>query len=149
MLERTFCMLKPGVLQRRLVGEVLQRLEQKGLTIVAMKMAKLDRAVVEAHYGEHRGKDFFPALVDYTVSAPVILLALEGYEAVKVLRILIGATDVLSALPGTIRGDFCGFTRKNIVHASDSSVSAQREPTLFFYEDEIFVWEDGNSSWVV
>lgn len=148
-LERTFCMLKPGVLQRRLVGEVIGRLERKGLSIIGMRLSRMDRRTAEEHYSEHRDKSFFADLVDYTISAPVILLALEGHEAVKVLRLLVGATDVLAAQPGTIRGDFCAFTRKNIIHASDSPESAARELGRFFAPGDLLVWEDGNGSWLV
>lgn len=148
-LERTFCMLKPGVLQRRLVGQVIERLERKGLSIIGMRLARIDRHTAEEHYGEHRGKSFFADLVDYTISAPVILLALEGNEAVKVLRILVGATNLLEAQPGTIRGDFCAFTRKNIIHASDSVESASHELSRFFADQDLISWHDGNESWFI
>jgi nucleoside-diphosphate kinase len=146
-MEKTFVMLKPGVLQRRLVGEVVRRFERKGLNIVALKLTRMDQAMVEAHYGEHRGKDFYQKLVEYTLSGPVVALILEGEGAVAAVRRLAGPTRVDDAAPGTIRGDFAGQTRLNIVHASDSSESAEREMALFFKPGEIFPWEDGNAHW--
>jgi nucleoside-diphosphate kinase len=146
-MERTFVMLKPGVLQRRIVGEVLGRLERKGVKIIALKLLKMDKAQVEAHYAEHRGKNFYEKLVDYTLSGPVIAMILEGPEIIGRIRRLAGPTDVNESLPGTIRGDFAGTTRLNIIHASDSPESAAREIPLFFKEDEICEWEDGNAQW--
>lgn len=146
-LERTFAMLKPGVLQRRIVGEVFSRIERKGLKFVAMKLTRIDRALAETHYAEHKGKAFYDKLIDYTVSAPVIAFALEGDDAILKLRRLCGPTDVKESLPGTIRGDLCATTRLNIVHASDSPESAAREIGLFFAESELFPWSDGNDAW--
>jgi nucleoside-diphosphate kinase len=146
-MERTLVLLKPGCLQRRIVGEVLNRFEQKGLKIIALKLLRMDTPMVEAHYAEHRGKDFYDALAAYTVSGPVIALILEGEEAVSVVRRLAGPTGLADALPGTIRGDYAARTRLNIVHASDSPASAEREGALFFKPEEIYPWEDGNKSW--
>jgi nucleoside-diphosphate kinase len=147
IMERTFVMLKPGVLQRRVAGEVLSRFERKGLKIIALKLLLLDTARVEAHYAEHRGKDFYKKLVDYTCSGPVIALILAGEEAISRVRRLAGPTDIRESLPGTIRGDFAGSTRLNIVHASDSPENAAREIGLFFTPEEIYDWEDGNARW--
>jgi nucleoside-diphosphate kinase len=146
-MERTFVMLKPGVLSRRIAGEVLGRFERKGLKIVSLKMFKMDRSLAETHYAGHRGKDFYDNLINYTVSGPVIAMILEGDGAVGRVRRLAGATDVNESAPGTIRGDFAGSTRLNIVHASDSAESAGREIALFFREDEIVDWEDDNGCW--
>jgi nucleoside-diphosphate kinase len=145
--ERTFVMLKPGILQRRITGEVLSRLERKGLKIVALKMLRMDGAMAEAHYAEHRGRDFYAKLIDYTVSGPVIAMILEGEGAVALVRRLAGPTDIGEAPPGTIRGDFAARTRLNIIHASDSPASAEREIALFFTAGEIYPWEDGNEKW--
>jgi len=145
--ERTLVLLKPGVLQRRIAGEVLGRFEKKGLKIIALKMLTMDRAMTEKHYAEHRGKDFYGKLIEYTLSGPVIALVLSGKEAVGLVRRLSGLTDLHESQPGTIRGDFAASTRLNIVHASDSSESAGREIALFFKTDEICEWEDGNSGW--
>jgi nucleoside-diphosphate kinase len=146
-MERTFVMLKPGILQRRIAGEVLSRLERKGLKIIALKMLRMDKARAEAHYAEHRGKNFYEKLVEYTLSGPVIAIILEGPGAVGIVRRLAGPTDAGESLPGTIRGDFAGTTRLNIIHASDSPESAAREIPLFFSEGEICGWEDGNARW--
>ncbi|WP_304224964.1 nucleoside-diphosphate kinase [Gracilinema caldarium] len=147
MKERTFAMLKPGVLQRRIVGEVLSRFERKGLKIVGLKLMQMDRSLVEAHYREHVGKDFYDKLVAYTLSGPVVAMVLEGDGVIATVRRLVGPTDVTNAPPGTIRGDFAYQTRLNIVHASDSPASAEREIGLFFKESEIIDWEDGNERW--
>lgn len=145
--ERTFTMLKPGVLQRRIVGEILTRLERKGFKILAMKLMKIPRDLAEDHYGEHREKPFFGDLVGYITSAPVIAMVVEGEEAIARLRLLCGATKVDQALPGTIRGDYATQTQLNIIHASDSPESAARETGLFFDESEIIDYEDGNADW--
>jgi nucleoside-diphosphate kinase len=145
--ERTFTMLKPGVLQRRIVGEIITRLERKGLRILAMKLMKIPRDLAEDHYGEHREKPFFGDLVGYITSAPVIAMVLEGEEAISRVRLLCGATKVDQALPGTIRGDYATQTQLNIIHASDSPESAARETGLFFEESDIIDYEDGNADW--
>ncbi|MDR2029041.1 MAG: nucleoside-diphosphate kinase [Treponema sp.] len=146
-MERTFVMLKPGVLQRRIAGEVLSRFERKGLKIIALKMLRMDEAMVKAHYEEHLGKDFYQKLVEYTLSGPVIAMILEGEEAIAATRRLTGPTDIHDSQPGTIRGDFACRTRLNIVHASDSPPSARREAALFFKPEEIFDWVDENARW--
>ncbi|MFW5718080.1 MAG: nucleoside-diphosphate kinase [Spirochaetota bacterium] len=145
--ERTFTMLKPGVLQRRIVGEIITRLERKGQRILAMKLMKIPCDLAEDHYGEHREKPFFGDLVGYITSAPVIAMVLEGEEAISRVRLLCGATKVDQALPGTIRGDYATQTQLNIIHASDSPESAARETGLFFEESEIIDYEDGNADW--
>jgi nucleoside-diphosphate kinase len=146
-MERTFVMLKPGILQRRIVGEVLSRFERKGLKIVAFKMVSLSKTLAEAHYAEHKGKDFYDKLVEYTLSGPVLAMILEGDEVIMLARRLTGATDIRENLPGTIRGDFAAHTRLNIVHASDSPESASREISLFFKPEEICPWEDPGAQW--
>jgi nucleoside-diphosphate kinase len=146
-MEKTFVMLKPGVLQRRIVGEVLSRFERKGLKIVAVKMIQPDKKLAETHYAEHKGRDFYDKLVEYTVSGPVIAMILEGEEAIMLVRRLMGATAIHDSLPGTIRGDYAACTRLNIVHASDSPESAAREIALFFKPEEICPWTDGNAQW--
>lgn len=143
-MERTLALLKPGVLDRRIVGEVLTRIERKGFDIVAMKLMRISRTLAETHYAEHREKPFFSPLVSYMTSAPVLAMVLERKEAVRVLRALVGATDPDSALPGTIRGDYGVVTQQNIVHASDSPQSADREIGLFFREEEILPWNQAS-----
>jgi nucleoside-diphosphate kinase len=146
-MERTFVMLKPGVLQRRIAGEVIGRFERKGLKIIAMKLLHMDKITAEVHYAEHKGRDFYEKLLAYTLSGPVIAMVLEGNEAISVVRRLAGSTSLADAQPGTIRGDYAACTRLNIVHASDSPGSAEREIGLFFGKGEICAWEDGNAGW--
>ncbi|MDR0313854.1 MAG: nucleoside-diphosphate kinase [Treponema sp.] len=148
-MERTFVMLKPGVLPRRIVGDVIDRFERKGLKITALKLLRLDKSMAEAHYAEHKGKDFYEKLVEYSVSGPVIVMVLEGEDAIIMTRRLAGPTSNLESQPGTIRGDYAACVRLNIVHASDSRESAARELALFFKKEEIFSWEDGNAQWFV
>lgn len=145
--QRTFTMLKPGVLQRRIVGEILSRMERKGFKIIGLKLMKIPRDLAETHYGEHSEKPFFADLVGYITSAPVVAMVLEGEEVISRLRLLCGATKVDQALPGTIRGDYATQTQLNIIHASDSPESAAREIGLFFRDEEIIAYEDGNAEW--
>jgi nucleoside-diphosphate kinase len=147
-LERTFAMLKPGVLSRRAAGEIIDRIERKGFDIVGMKLMRIPRPLAEEHYAEHRDKPFFGELVDYITSGPVVALALAGEDAVALLRRLCGSTKPLEAQPGTIRGDYAMHTSLNIIHASDSPESAAREIGLFFKPDEILDWKDGNDDWI-
>jgi len=145
--ERTFAMIKPGVLQRRIFGEVITRLEQKGFNIIAMKMLEITKELAETHYGEHKGKPFYEPLVKYMTSGTSVAMVLERENAIATLRQISGATNPDEATPGTIRGDYAVITRRNIIHASDSPESAKREIELFFTKDEIFSFEDGNDKW--
>ncbi len=147
-VERTFAMLKPGVLERRLAGEILARIERKGFDLVAAKLMRVTRDLAERHYAEHRGKAFFVELVDYVTSGPVLAMVLEGDGAVLMLRKLCGSTKAEEAAPGTIRGDYAMHTGLNIIHASDSAESAAREIGLFFRPEEILAWRDGNEEWI-
>jgi nucleoside-diphosphate kinase len=147
IMEKTFVMLKPGCLPRRIVGIVLDRIERKGLRIIALRLLRMDKQMVETHYAEHRGKNFYEKLVEYTLSGPVVAAVLEGEDAVSVTRQLVGPTSLADSLPGTIRGDYAARTRLNIVHASDSPESARREIALFFRAEDIQEWEDGNEEW--
>lgn len=140
-------MLKPGVVNRRLVGEVIARLEKKGLKIVGMKMMHPTRELAETHYAEHKGKPFFDGLVDYLVSGPVVAMVLQADDCVAITRKLVGKTKPSEAEPGTIRGDYCIHTERNIIHASDSDESAAREIALWFKEEEIFDWDDCENGW--
>ncbi len=149
-MERTLLMLKPGVLQRRLAGEMVKRIENKGLRLIAMKMRQLDRETVRAHYAEHVEKSWFPDVEAFTLKGPVILMVAEGKNAVSVMRKMAGTTYVEDMEPGTIRGDFALGTTKpdNCLHASDSVESALREIALFFGEGEICPWEDPLEGWM-
>lgn len=146
-MERTFIMIKPGGLQRKLIGEIIRRFESKGLQIMAMKMMYVSTELAEIHYNEHQGKDFFPELVRYITSSPVVAMVFSGDNAIKLSRILMGPTNPLDASPGTIRGDFASHTRKNLVHGSDSPESAEREIHNFFTDDEIISYTSDLARW--
>jgi nucleoside-diphosphate kinase len=133
-MERTFVMLKPDAVKRRLVGEIIKRIEAKNLTIVAMKMIHIDRKLAETHYGEHCDKPFFKDLVDFITSGPAVAMIVEGPNAISVIRTMMGATNPFNAAPGTIRGDFGLDLTQNLIHGSDSPQSAARELALFFPE---------------
>ncbi len=145
--ERTFVMLKPDAVQRGLIGEIISRIERKGLKITALKLIKIDRELAERHYDVHREKPFFAELVEFITSSPVVVMVVEGREAVKVIRALMGKTDPLEATPGTIRGDLGLDITKNLIHGSDAPETAQREIALFFTEDEILDYELTGSRW--
>jgi nucleoside-diphosphate kinase len=147
-IERTFTMLKPGVLSRRITGEIIGRIERKGFDIVAAKLMRIPLALAEEHYAEHRGKPFYGELISYITSGPVVAMVLEGDGAVLMLRKLCGSTRADEAAPGTIRGDYAMHTGLNIIHASDSAESAAREIRLFFRPEEIIDWKDGNGGWI-
>ncbi|MFW5995355.1 MAG: nucleoside-diphosphate kinase [Spirochaetia bacterium] len=147
-MERSYVMLKPGVLQRRLVGEIIGRFERKGLIIQGLKMMQIPKETAEHHYGEHKGKPFFPDLIGYITSAPVVAMVVAGEDAIKHIRTLCGATKIEEALPGTIRGDLAGATTKNVIHASDGPETAEREIDIFFTPEEVFDYDVGNGEWV-
>jgi nucleoside-diphosphate kinase len=133
-MERTLVLLKPDAVRRGLVGHVLSRYEAKGLRIVAMEQRMITGEVADAHYAEHIDRDFYPPLREFATSGPLVALVLEGDEAISVVRALTGATDGRKAAPGTIRGDLSLSNRENLVHASDSAESADREIALWFPE---------------
>jgi len=130
--ERTLVLVKPDGVRRRLIGEVIRRLEAKGLTIVGMRMLQMDKEMASKHYAEHVSKPFFDDLVTFITGGPLVAMAVEGDEAVSVVRTLMGATDPKKAALGTIRGDLAIEMTENIVHGSDSLDSAARELALFF-----------------
>jgi nucleoside-diphosphate kinase len=132
--DRTLVLVKPDGVARGLVGQVIARLEDKGLRLVAAELRTLTRDVAETHYAEHRERPFFGSLVDFITGGPLLALVLEGPRAVEAFRALAGATDPVKAAPGTIRGDFALEVQNNIVHGSDSPESAAREIALFFPE---------------
>lgn len=141
-------MLKPGVLNRRIAGEVINRLERKGLRLVGLKMMQISSELASKHYAEHKEKPFFGELCSYITSAPVVAMVWEGDDCVTIVRKVVGATKPSEAAPGTIRGDFCAHTNYNVIHASDSDESAAREISLFFKDEEIFNWEDSLKDWI-
>ena len=133
-MERTLSLVKPDAFGRGLTGEILARFERKGLVIVAMKHMTVERELAEQHYAEHRERPFFGDLVEFITGGPLVALVLEGYEAIKAARQVIGATNPLEAAPGSIRGDYALEVQTNIVHGSDAPESAAREIGLFFPE---------------
>lgn len=135
--ERTLILLKPDALERRLVGELIGRLERKGLTIIAIKLMQIKHSQAEEHYAEHRQKPFFAELIGFITRGPVVALVAEGPQAVRVVRQMMGATDPFEAAPGTVRGDFGLDLTANLVHGSDSLESAQREIARFFTPAEL------------
>jgi nucleoside-diphosphate kinase len=130
-------MIKPDGVRRGLIGDIISRFERRGMKIVAMRMVKIDRALAERLYEEHKGKSFFEELISYVTSGPVVAMVIEADEAVSVVRKMIGATDPKEALPGTIRGDYALSKAENVIHASDSPEKASREISIFFKENEI------------
>lgn len=140
-------MLKPGVLNRRLVGEVVSRLEKKGLKLIGLKLMNISQDLASQHYAEHKGKAFYDPLLDYITSGPVVAMVWQGDDCVTLVRKITGATNPAEAAPGTIRGDFCCHTSHNIIHASDSDESAEREIALFFKLEELVDWEDQAGIW--
>jgi nucleoside-diphosphate kinase len=147
-MERTFVMVKPDGVQRGLVGEIISRLERKGLKIVALKMLSIEDGLAKEHYSEHAEKPFFQSLIEYITSGPVVAMVVEGREAVRVVRTLVGATNPIEAQPGTIRGDYGLDIGRNVVHASDSLESAEREISLFFDADEIIEYPRMDEEWI-
>ena len=131
-MERTLILVKPDAFERGLTGEVIARFERKGLRIVALKHMQVERELAEQHYAEHREKPFFGDLVDFITGGPLVAMVLEGHEAVKAARQVIGATNPLEAAPGSIRGDYAVEVQTNLVHGSDGPESSAREIGLFF-----------------
>jgi nucleoside-diphosphate kinase len=148
-MEKTLILLKPDCLHRRLAGAVLQRFEQKGLRLAAMKLVQPDRGLAERHYAVHKGKPFYDSLLRFLTAGPTLALVLEGREAVTVARNLIGATDGVKAPPGTIRGDFALSVQNNLIHGSDSPDNAKAEIALWFKPDELVNYTPVDSPWVV
>ncbi len=136
-MEKTLVLLKPDAVNRGLLGRIVARLEDKGLTLCAAKYLQVTPEMAAMHYAEHQSKAFYGPLVRYITSAPIMAMVWEGRSAVTVVRLLTGATDGIKAAPGTIRGDYSVSARFNLVHASDSTAAADREMSLFFKPDEI------------
>ncbi len=146
--ERTFSLIKPDGVQRGFVGDIVSRFERKGLKVVAMKMLVVSEELAKSYYSEHIGKPFFEPLIRYITSGPSVAMVLEGVDAVKVARQMMGATNPVEANPGTIRGDFGLHIGRNIIHGSDSHTSAEREISLFFDADEIVDFERIDEEWL-
>ena len=146
--ERTLVLVKPDGVQRGLIGEVLGRLERRGLQIVALKLMRMDETLAARHYAEHVEKAFYPGLRDFMTSGPLVAAVFEGENAVRAVRQAMGATDPLESPPGSIRGDLALDLGRNIVHGSDSAESGAREVALFFRPEELLSWTQDAGGWV-
>ncbi len=146
--EKTFVMLKPSTVARAMIGKVVSRIEDKGLKIVAMKLTWVTQEKAAKLYDVHKGKPFYEDLVQFITLGPIVALVIEGDEAVKIMRKLIGATNSKDAEPGTIRGDFALSNQKNAVHASDSAENAKCEISIFFMPEEILSYKRTDENWV-
>lgn len=148
MIQKSFVMMKPDAVSRRLMGKILSRFEEKGLQIIAVKLMQIDEELAKTHYGEHADKPFFEDLVTYITSSPSLAMVIKGEDAISTIRKMVGATNPLEADLGTIRGDFAMDTGRNIIHASDSPESAEREINLFFDESEICDYSIVDNIWI-
>jgi nucleoside-diphosphate kinase len=147
-LERTFLMVKPDGVQRNLVGEVIRRLETKGFTLVGLKLMNVSRELAEQHYAVHKERPFFPGLVEFIISGPVVAMVWEGNGVIASARKIIGATNPLQAEPGTIRGDYGVTVGRNLIHGSDAPETAQYEIGLWFKEEELVSWQPSLTTWL-
>ena len=146
--ERTFIMVKPDGVQRGLVGDILARFEKKGYQLVGLKFIQITKEHAEKHYADLKEKPFFKGLVEYVISGPVVAMVWQGKDIVKGGRTLIGATNPANSAPGTIRGDFCIETGRNVIHGSDTVENANKEISLWFKDNELFNWKPANSAWL-
>lgn len=147
-MERTLIILKPDAIQRRLIGRLIQRFEDKGLAVGGMKLIRISRDLAERHYAPHKGKPFYPGLIDYITSGPVVVMVLQGERCIEIARTMMGKTFGYEAAPGTIRGDFGASRSFNLVHGSDSLESAKAEIALYFQEKELLDYVPPDRSWV-
>lgn len=147
-MERTLIILKPDCVQRRLIGRVIQRFEDKGLTIAAMKLIQITPELAERHYAPHKGKPFYPGLIQYITSGPVVVMVVAGRNAIAIARKLMGKTFGFEAEPGTIRGDFGSSKTYNLVHGSDSPETAATEIALYFRPDEVLDYSPVDTPWI-
>ena len=147
-MERTLVIIKPDAVQRGLIGEIVTRFERRGLRIAGLKLLHIDQALAERHYAVHKGKPFYEPLIRYITSSPVVVLVLEGNDAIEIVRRTMGATNPAEAAPGTIRADFGLEIGRNLVHGSDGADTAAFEVPLFFAEDELFSYERDTDRWI-
>ncbi|WP_026560214.1 nucleoside-diphosphate kinase [Bacillus sp. J37] len=147
-MEKTFLMVKPDGVQRQLIGDIVSRFERKGLQMVGAKLMTIPVELAEQHYGEHKGKPFYDKLVQFITSGPVFAMVWEGENVVELTRKMMGKTNPKDAEPGTIRGDYCMYVSKNIIHGSDSTESAEREISLFFHDNELVSYNKTINSWI-
>ena len=148
-MERTLVLLKPDAVQRRLIGSLVARFELKGLQIVGMKLVHTSKELAEKHYDAHRARPFFPSLIQFLTGGPTVALALQGPNAVAVVRNLMGLTDGAKSPPGTIRGDYSISVQHNLVHGSDSVDNANQELALWFKADELISYQGCDHNWVI
>ncbi len=146
--EQTLVLLKPDCVQRRLIGRILTRFEDKGLNIIGMKMIRVTPEMAREHYADHVDKPFYPGLEGFITGGPVVAMLVEGLEAIRVVREMTGATSGLKATPGTIRGDFSLSRQKNLIHASDGAEAAARETSFYFDDEEICHYEPTITPWM-
>jgi len=146
-VQRTLVLCKPDAVQRGLVGRIISRFEDKGFKVAGLKMMQIDEALARKHYQEHVEKPFFSELLSFITSSPIVAMAIEGENAVEIVRVLMGVTNPQMAMPGTIRGDFGLNLTRNIVHGSDSAASAEQELALFFSRDELHDYSLSIASW--
>ena len=149
MTERTLVLVKPDGVQRQLTGRILARYEERGLKIVGLKLVQVERSLAEQHYAAHREKPFFGGLVDFITSSPLVAVALDGPNAIAVVRSMVGATRPHEAAPGTIRGDFALETAQNLIHASDGPETAVTELALWFSPDELISYDREIDRWAL
>jgi nucleoside-diphosphate kinase len=147
-MQKTLIIIKPDAVQRRLIGCIIKRFEEKGLQIMGLKMTRIPETLAIQHYSAHKGKDFYEPLIRYTTSGPVVLMVLKGKNAIEVARKMMGATFGADALPGTIRGDYAVSNRFNLIHGSDSEASAEKEINTFFTMEELAEYEAMDLSWI-
>jgi nucleoside-diphosphate kinase len=147
-MERTLIIVKPDAVQRGLTGEIIKRFEQRGLRIIGMKFMQVSEALAKKHYAEHDGKPFFPGLVSYITSSPVVVIALEGNNAIAAARMTIGSTKPVEAAAGTIRGDFGMEVGRNLVHGSDKPENGLKEVANFFTPEELISWPRATDRWI-
>ena len=148
-METTLVLVKPDAVQRGFVGNILNRIENKGLSIVGMKLVKINREMADRHYAEHIGKPFFDGLVMFITSSPVVAVAVRGENAVGVVRVLMGETDPKTASPGTVRGELGLSIGMNLIHGSDSIESAERELEIYFESSEIIDYQRTMDEWII
>lgn len=147
-MQQTLILLKPDCVQRRLVGTIIGRFEQKGLRLAGLKLAQASRKLAEKHYAVHQGKPFYESLLQFITAGPTVAMVWEGREAVAVARTIMGATDGTKAPPATIRGDFALSVQNNLVHGSDSPENAAAEIALWFRPEELVAWQPVDQAWV-
>ncbi len=148
MTQRSLIIVKPDALQRNLLGEIIHRFERKGLKIVGLKMVRIDDAKIVEHYSHHADKPFFAGLKQFMQSSPVVMMVLQGYEAIDAIRLIVGPTKGRAADAGSIRGDFAMSVQYNIIHASDSDESAKAEISRFFTDAELFDYDKMDFEWI-